>query len=281
MESIKRLHRKNPIDWYVYSSAVAIENPNSPEIKFCKDNDIKMSKRDELINLIIKERRLKLIAVAGTHGKSTTTAMIIWIFKELGLPISYSVGAKMNFGEMGEYNKASEFFVYEADEFDRNFLSFDPYISVITGVSWDHHEIFPSREDYQKAFIEFIEQSKHTIVWGEDHDYLGLEDSSKIIVENSQNLHINKITLDGQFNRLDAYLAVRVLHELTREPVDNLIPIINKFPGLKRRMEQIIPNLFSDYAHTPEKIQGAMSVALEMASKKHQRVVVIYEPLTD
>ena len=280
-ENIQRLNRRNPIDWYVYSSAILLENPNSPEVNFCRENNIKISKRDELLNLIIKERKLKLIAIAGTHGKSTTTAMVIWLFKELGLPISYSVGAKMNFGEMGEYNKESEFFVYEADEFDRNFLSFEPYISVITGVSWDHHEIFPSREDYQKAFSDFIEQSRHTIIWREDEDYLELYESSRIIVENSQNLHINKITLDGQYNRLDAYLAVRALHEITNEPVDNLIPIINKFPGLKRRMEEIVPNLFSDYAHTPEKIRGAMSAALETAAKMNQKVIVVYEPLTD
>ncbi len=281
LDNISRLHRRQSIDWYIYSSAVSIENSDSPELKFCEDNAIKTSKRDELLNLIIKERKLKLVAIAGTHGKSTTTAMIIWIFKELGLPISYSVGAKTNFGEMGEYDKNSEFFVYEADEFDRNFLSFDPYISVITGVTWDHHEIFPTREDYILAFKEFVEQSKHTIIWSEDEAYLELEDSSKIIVENSQNLHVPKITLDGHFNRLDAYLAVRALHEITNEPIDNLIPIINKFPGLKRRMEEIVPNLYSDYAHTPEKIKGAMSVAIEVANKTHKSVVVIYEPLTD
>jgi UDP-N-acetylmuramate--alanine ligase len=281
LESISRIHRKHPIDWYIYSSAISMENPNSPELEFCKKNDIKVSKRDELLNLIIKDRKLKLIAVAGTHGKSTTTAMIIWLFKELGLPVSYSVGAKMNFGEMGEYTKNSEFFVYEADEFDYNFLSFEPYISVITGVSWDHHEIFPTREDYQKAFTDFIEQSARTIIWQEDQTYLKLLDSSKIIVENSQNLHISNISLDGLYNRLDAYLAVRTLHEITKESVSRLTTIINKFPGIKRRMEEIMPNLYSDYAHTPEKIQGAMSVALEMASRKNQDIIVVYEPLTD
>lgn len=280
-ENITQIHRRHAIDWYVYSSAISMENPNSPELEFCYEEDIKTSKRDELLNLIIKERKLKLIAIAGTHGKSTTTAMVIWLFKQLDLPISYSVGAKMNFGEMGEFSANSEYFVYEADEFDRNFLSFEPYLSLISGVSWDHHEIFPSREEYQKAFIDFIDQSKHTIIWDEDREYLDIGDSSSVIVENSQNLHINQITLFGQYNRLDAYLAVRAVHEITKQPIDKLINIINKFPGLKRRMEEIIPGLYSDYAHTPEKIRGAMSVALEMANKKHKEVVVVYEPLTD
>jgi UDP-N-acetylmuramate--alanine ligase len=280
-DNITQLHRRHAIDWYVYSSAVSIENPNSPELLFCKEEAIKTSKRDELLNLIIKERKLKLVAIAGTHGKSTTTAMVIWLFKQLGIPISYSVGAKMNFGTMGEYKLGSEYFVYEADEFDRNFLSFEPYLSLIAGVSWDHHEIFPSREDYQKAFVDFIDQSAHTLIWEEDQSYLELRDSSRIIVESSQNIHINKITLDGQYNRLDAYLAARALHEITKEPIDKLISTVNEFPGLKRRMEEIISGLYSDYAHTPEKIKGAMSVALEMASKNHKEVVVVYEPLTD
>ena len=64
--------------------------------------------------------------------------------------------------------------MYEADEFDRNFLSFEPHLSLITGVSWDHHEIFPTREDYQAAFAEFIGQSNWTVLWQEDFDYLGL-----------------------------------------------------------------------------------------------------------
>ena len=55
-------------------------------------------------HLILEQKKLKLIAIAGTHGKTTTTAMTIWLFKQLGLPISYSVGAKIPFGDMGEFH---------------------------------------------------------------------------------------------------------------------------------------------------------------------------------
>jgi UDP-N-acetylmuramate--alanine ligase len=281
LDNITRVNRKSPINWFVYSSAVTIENPKSPELMFCKANGIKTSKRDELLNYIIKDRKLKLIAIAGTHGKSTTTAMIIWVLKQLGIPISYSLGAKINFGETGEFNKTAEYFIYEADEFDRNFLSFDPFISVISGVSWDHHEIYPTRDDYKKAFTDFINKSHSVVLWNQDNTYLGLADSSRIIVENEDNIHISKITLEGIYNRLDAYLAIRTVHEITKTPVDILIQHINKFPGLKRRMEEIIPGLYSDYAHTPEKIRGAMSVANEMARKNRKDIVVVYEPLTD
>src|SRR4051812_29088530 len=140
-EDIFALHDKKPIDWFVYSSSI---KDGHPELEFCRQNAIKTSKRDELLNQIISDKKLKLIAVAGTHGKTTTTAMVIWLFKELGLPVSYSVGAKSSFAEMGHFEPGSEYFVYEADEFDRNFLAFEPYLSLIPGVSWDHHEIFPT-----------------------------------------------------------------------------------------------------------------------------------------
>ncbi len=278
---IEQVQKRKAIDWFVYTSALTLEYPNAPELEFCKDQDIKYSKRDELINLILKEKKLKLIAVAGTHGKTTTTAMVIWLFKQLKEPVSYSVGAKISFGEMGEYQPKSEFFVYECDEFDRNFLAFEPYISLITGVSWDHHEIYPTREDYQEAFREFISQSKWTVMWQEDFEYLKLSSDPSYAPQSSANKKIQKIELAGLYNRLDAWLAIQAVHEVTNVPVDKLIEHLNKFPGLQRRMEEIIPGLYSDYAHTPEKIRGAMSVALEMANESGKKLVVVYEPLTN
>lgn len=280
-EGIATVHDKRPIDWLVYTSALTLENPDAPELAFAHEQNIKVSKRDELLNQILQDKQLKLIAVAGTHGKTTTTAMVTWLFKELGLPISYSVGAKLSFGDMGQYEKGSEYFVYEADEFDRNFLAFEPYLSLITGVSWDHHEIFPTREDYQAAFTEFIGQSDWTILWQEDNGYLGLGEDKHRLALDSGKPDIDEIKLAGRYNRLDGWLAIQAVHELTKQPIDKLIGIISRFPGLSRRMEQIAPNLYSDYAHTPEKIRGAMSVATEMAAEKGQNVVVVYEPLTN
>ena len=280
-EQIATTHDREPIDWFVYSSAVPLENPDAPELKFCQEQNIKTSKRDELLNLILQEKNLKLIAVAGTHGKTTTTAMTIWLFKELGLPISYSVGAKISFGDMGQYEEDSEYFVYECDEFDRNFLAFEPYASIITGVSWDHHEIFPTREDYQQAFKEFIDQSEWLEIWREDFEYLGIQQTDHHAVMDSSNPDIEKIKLPGRYNRLDAWLAAKAVRQLTKQPLDKIFQIMDRFPGLQRRMEEIVPGLYSDYAHTPEKIRGAMSVALEMAEASSKDLIVVYEPLTN
>jgi UDP-N-acetylmuramate--alanine ligase len=278
-KAIAAVHERQPIDWFVYTSALPLENPDAPELQFCAEQGIKTSKRDELLNLILADKQLKLIAVAGTHGKTTTTAMAVWLLKQLGEPVSYILPAKTSFAGMGEFDPASRYFVYEADEFDRNFLAFEPFVSIITGVSWDHHEIFPTREDYQQAFLEFISQSRHVFVWQEDADYLGLEMVKNVTVMDPGDS--DAVTLKGKYNRLDARLAMAAVRRLTDAPAAKLRTIMNRFPGLSRRMEQIAPGLYSDYAHTPEKIRGAMSVASEMAAETGQRVVVVYEPLTD
>jgi UDP-N-acetylmuramate--alanine ligase len=125
-EFIAKIHEEKPIDWFVYGSAQPRDFPDHPEFAFCKEHGIKMSLRDEFLGQIIKDKGLKLIAVAGTHGKTTTTAMAVWAFKQLGIPVSYSGGVKLSFGELSEFDPKSRYFVYEADEYDRNFLSFYP-----------------------------------------------------------------------------------------------------------------------------------------------------------
>jgi UDP-N-acetylmuramate--alanine ligase len=280
-EIIQKVHEETPIDWFVYTSALPLENPNAPELLFCKEEGIKSSKRDELLNEILENKDLRLIAVAGTHGKTTTTAMVVWLFTQLEAPVSYLLPAKTSFAELGAYNPDSHYFVYEADEFDRNFLAYEPTISIITGVSWDHHEIFPTIEDYTSAFSEFIGQSRQTLIWQEDYDYLNIEAEARVSVLSSEEPLIQDIKLFGMYNRLDARLAIQAVHDVTKVSLDHLTELMDSFPGLSRRMEQIVPGLYSDYAHTPEKIRGGMSVANEMAAQSGKKLVVVYEPLTN
>lgn len=282
-QGITEVHDRQPIDWFVYTSALTLEDPQAPELIYCQEQGIKVSKRDELLNQILKDKDLKLVAIAGTHGKTTTTALVTWLFKSLSLPVSYLLPAKTSFAEMGEYDKASRYFVYEADEFDRNFLAYEPHASLITGVSWDHHEIFVTREDYQDAFKEFIGQSDKTLIWDEDADYLGLSESigENVEILDSGDTRIRDLKLAGQYNRLDAWLAIQALRQLTHESLNTLINLANSFPGLSRRMERLSGDLYSDYAHTPEKIRAAMSVATELAAIKGQDLVIVYEPLTN
>ncbi len=281
-EHIAAVHAARPIDWFVYSSAVTMEHAELPaELRFCQEHGIRTSKRDEFLNMLIEQKQLKLVALAGTHGKSTTTAMVIWLCRELGLPVSYALGVKVSFGELSLFDPASEYFIYECDEFDRNFLSFKPYLSGITGLAWDHHEIFPTLDNYNQAFRDFISQSRQTLIWQGDLEHIGLATNEQITALDPGNAAIDSLQLRGRFNREDAWLAMQIVSQMTGKQPSALQPLMDRFPGLKQRMELLAPNLYTNYAHTPEKIRGGMSAALEIAAENHQDLVVLYEPLTN
>lgn len=280
-EAIRRLHQKKPIDWFVYSSALPDSGSGHPELQFVREKNIKNSKRDELLNEILTSENLKLIAIAGTHGKTTTTAMVIWLFKQLDIPLSYSLGAKISFGDMGHFDPGSKFFVYECDEFDRNFLAFHPSLSLISGVTWDHHEIFPTVDDYKQAFRDFIAQSQRTVLWDREMRYLDLAPGDNFMVLDLGDDRVDKIKIAGRYNREDAWIAIHAAAEIAQEPVGKLIEIAGQFPGVGRRFEKVAENLYSDDAHTPEKIRGCMSVAGELSFKTGQKIVIVYEPLTN
>ena len=248
------------IDWFVYTSALPKDHP---EILVAQEYGIRISKRDALIAKLVDELKLKMVAVAGTHGKTTTTALIVWTLEKLGIPISYLVGTTLGFAKAGEYKKGSEFLIYEADEYDRNFLNFQPWLSVVTSVSYDHPDIYKTKAEYDAAFAQFIRQSRKTIL------------DKKI---NS------KIKLAGEVRRYDATLALEAVKNVLKEARvekenSEIIEIINQFPGVGRRFEKIGDGVYSDYAHHPEEIEATVEVAKEQAEILEKAgVVVVYEP---
>lgn len=274
--TIASIHAQKPIDWYVYSSAVAIENPDAPEIVFCREHEIRMSKRDELLNEIIRQKNLRLIAIAGTHGKTTTTAMAVWLCTQLNLPISYTLAAKASFADMAHFDAKANYFIYECDEFDRNFLQFYPHISLITGIDWDHPDIYPTQETYNTAFRTFLDQSDSSYLWQVDADQLKLSPDPRRHMLDQNSESIAQITLAGEVNRRDAWLVAQGLCEITGKTVPELLKILGDFPGVSRRFERITENLYSDYAHTPPKIRGALQLGQEVAG---DNLVVVYEGL--
>lgn len=272
---LQQVHEQKPIDWLIYSSAVAMENTDHPELAFCSNLQIKTTKRNEFINYFIEAHNLELIALAGTHGKTTTTAMVIWAMQQLQIPISYSVGAKMPFADMGHYEKQARYFVYEADEFDRNFLSFYPKLSLITGIDWDHPDIYPTRTDYEAAFRDFLEQSEQAVLFSDDAQRLQLSNEAKFTILDQD--QTNQSQLIGQVNRKNAALVAASVQLLSDVSPEVLSQTLNNFPGLSRRFEQIAEHIYSDYAHTPPKIRGALQTAQEIAHGAN--IVVVYEGL--
>jgi UDP-N-acetylmuramate--alanine ligase len=271
---IAEIHSRKPIDWFVYSSALP---QGHPELEFCQQNNIRVSKRDEFLNELIRSQGLKLIAIAGTHGKTTTSAMAIWLFKQAQAPASYLMGGKIGFGELAVLDEKSRYFIYECDEFDRNFLSFYPEVSMISGIDWDHPDIYPTREGYYEAFGEFIDQSQLTYLWHDDAEKLALEATSNLKVLDEKDAGIDvKLKLPGHVNRLDAMLVAQTLQPVLDKSLEWVFEQLNHFPGVSRRFEKLADNLYTDYAHTPPKIRGALQLAHEVAD---DNVVVVYEGL--
>lgn len=269
---IEAVNNKQSIDWLVYSSALPDDHP---ELTFAKTHNIKVSKRDEFINELLKKQSLSMIAVAGTHGKTTVTGMIVWLFKQLNIPISYSIGTTISFGPPAQYQTASQYFVYEADEFDRNFLQYKPKISAITSVDFDHVDTYPTQADYNYAFTDFIDQSGYTLLWQNDADKLTINDKSTIEILAERDPGVTQLKLPGEHTRRNAWLAVQTVHQLLPEhDTQDLIEIVSAFPGTNRRFEKIAPNIYTDYAHHPTEITATIQAALEL----NKNVVVVYQP---
>lgn len=270
-EEIAKLHTTHPIDHVVYTAGLP---DTHPELVFARAHNIRTTKRHELLNLIISEKNLKLIGISGTHGKTTTTGMVIWLLQQLGVPLSYSIGTNISFGPAGKYEQGSEYFVYEADEFDRNMLQFHPYLALLPAVTYDHPDVYDSPEDYQQAFRQFVKQSNHTVLWQHIADYLGLQSSPNLTIL-GPDAPKNQIKLAGEHIRANAWLAVQaVLRLQPQADVDRLIAIINDFPGTQRRFEKLAPNLYTDYAHHPHEIAAMIQLAGELS----KNIVAVYQP---
>lgn len=262
---LQEQHETSPFDWFVYTASLP---DNHPELVRARKLGIRVTKRDELLAHIIAEKNLKLIAVAGTHGKTTTTGMIIWLAKYFNIPISYSVGTTLSWGPSGKYTPGSEYFVYECDEFDRNFLHFHPFVSIVTTLEHDHPDTYPTREEYFAAFRQFAEQSESLFTWNEYHSTFG--DAKHISYLDEPN---PMLRLRGEHNRRNASLILAAL-EQSGLPAKYAADGLNTFPGTNRRFEKLGRNLYTDYGHTPAEIAATLQMARELS----EHVVLVYQP---
>jgi UDP-N-acetylmuramate--alanine ligase len=143
------------VDIVVRSSAVPDDNI---EVVTAHEKGIPVQKRVDFLPTVIGDQAC--IAVAGTHGKTTTTAMVAWILTRAGLDPSYIIGSvSKNLGTNAHAGKG-EFFVIEADEYDSMFLGLHPFIAVVTNVEHDHPDCYPTPKSYTQAFLNFLANLK-------------------------------------------------------------------------------------------------------------------------
>jgi len=279
--TIASVHNITPIDWLIYTSALP---GNSPELLYARENGIRATKRDAFLASFIQEKDQRVLAVAGTHGKTTVTAMLVWCFRRLLIPVSYSVGATLSFGAGGTFEPTSRYFIYEADEYDRNFLHFWPDVSLIVSMDYDHADVYPDVDSYRDAFREFASHSRTVLTFDSvDEQVGGLADAMVLV---SGQTTREDIDLAGPTIRDDATLALEALRHLWPELVSHncglsrefdarrIARILAEFPGASRRFEELRPNLYSDYAHHPAEV----AVTVERACELADCVVIVYQP---
>ncbi len=150
-ENLTSLPADQRPDVVLISSAVS---PDNPERQAAAALGLPVVKRFDFLPVLLANRRL--IAVAGTHGKSSTTAMIVHILIRCGLAPGYIIGADLP--EIGNAAAGtSTYFVIEADEYDHMFLGLTPTVAVITNVEWDHPDFYPTPASFRRAFMQFVD----------------------------------------------------------------------------------------------------------------------------
>ncbi len=196
--------------------------------------------------------------------------MFVWTLQQLNVPVSYSIGTTIGFGPSGHFDPQSEYFVYECDEFDRNFLHFSPYLSIITSLDYDHPDTYVTETDYQTAFAQFASQSRQVLTWNDQHAevFNGLPQVS--LLDPSD---INQaIGVNGLYNRRNATLVQTAIKQLGFS--QNTDSALSRFPGTDRRFEKLAENLYSDYGHHPVEIAATLQLAREVSD----HVVLVYQP---
>ncbi len=288
----------------VYSTAVPKDNP---ELVRANELNVPRIRRAEMLAELM---RLKYgIAVAGTHGKTTTSSILATILHQLKIDPTHVIGGVVqNFGGNAQLGK-SEFIVVEADESDGSFLHLNPVLSVITNIDNDHLDFYGSEDKIFQAFEEFInkipfyginafnihDDKLKTLIERTKKPYrtFGIEADCDYEARNlefkkgqsSFDLYLRgskitsvKLNLPGRHNVLNTLGAITVAHQLI-DDLQSICKAVESFSGVGRRFETLYEKdgftIVDDYAHHPTEVQEVLKTAFSL---NLDRLVVIFEP---
>jgi len=249
-------HLKN-VDLLIVTPAVFYQSAKHPELVEGLKRKIVITWQEFLGKVLLKDK--KVIAVAGTHGKSTTTAMIAKLLLDNGFDPIAVVGAKVpEWGGSSRFGKG-EYAVVEADEFNDNFLNYSPVIAVINNIEFDHPDYFKNEAEVRKSFAKFIKRLA----------------GPKILITQKDSLKKRfNLKIWGKHNQDNANMVYLVGKKLGIKEKD-IISSIESFAGIKRRMELIGKRqgvkVYDDYAHHPTAIKATLA-----ALRSHYPKVLIW-----
>ena len=262
----------------VVSTAVPEDNP---ELARARERGQRVIHRGELLAELCAERRL--VAVAGTHGKTTTAGMLAHAMRAAGADPAFFLGGELpGAGPSGEAANAGwgdgEWVVAEADESDASFLHLRPEVAVITNVELDHHSQWASRAELFAAFARFGEPARGLAALAEpDLDPL-VEGRKAVRFDASGPGPALELGVPGRHNELNARAALAAL-ELTGFDLDAAARSLETFPGIVRRLElkgaRDGARIYDDYAHHPTEVRAALSALRELGPR---RLIAVFQP---
>lgn len=230
------------------------------------------------------------IAIAGSHGKTTTTAMLAHVLKSAGLNLTAIVGSRVidwqSGAVAGDLSKKDALFVLEADEYKEAFLNYRPFGAIITNIDYDHPDYFPDKQSYLNAFLKFIAlipENGFLIINGNDSDLVGIAEtaSCKVIKVDESNFTDMKLQSIGNHNLFNANLTLRASEELGVNDKQAVMSLEN-FGGTARRQEFVgrvgESLIFDDYAHHPTEIQATLSAL--RGKYRGRQIIAVFQPHT-
>lgn len=293
-------------DIAIYTSAVKEDNPEAVKAGRL---GIKLMKRAEMLGAIVNS--MFLIAIAGTHGKTTTTAMIGKLLIDAGMDPLIFVGGNFELfgGGASRFGKGN-FAVVEADEYDRSFLTLTPDVSVITSIDEDHLDIYKDIEEIKSTFRKFCGLSKpegRLIYCGDDDNIRDFIESLKIekfsygfrddnflkiteiksgennifySVKNTQSTYKDiKLNLLGRHNVLNSAACFAVSKVLNIDP-ETYRESIAGFKTVDRRLQLRYDSkgirIYDDYAHHPREISSSIEGLKEFHNSSH--LIAVFQP---
>ena len=291
-----------PLEFTEDKNALIVYTPaipkNHQQFNFFKAEGFTLEKRAVVLGKITKG--IYTLAVAGTHGKTTTTAMLAHLLKETGEEVTaFLGGVAENYGSnlVMSGNKVT---VVEADEFDRSFLQLSPNIAAITSMDADHLDIYGENEQLQQSFLDFVAlvPQDGTLFYKNglplQGTSVGVEDGADVTAENvrvengSYYFDLNfrgkiykdfSLSLPGKHNLFNAVTALAMAIEFGCPP-SGLARALTVFKGVHRRFSYRIKSddlvLIDDYAHHPAEISAVHQAVREMHAGKE--VLVVFQP---
>jgi UDP-N-acetylmuramate--alanine ligase len=272
----------------VVSTAIGADNP---ELALARERGLGPIHRGALLAELCAEKRL--IAVAGTHGKTTTTAMAVWALRAIGADPAFFVGGEVpGLGEEGEAANAGwgagEWVVAEADESDASFLELAPEVAVVTNLEMDHHTRWGSLAELQRAFEHFAAPATGAVLPAEDdappataaplYDRIA---AGKSIVRFSDRVPGPAdlgLAVPGLHNRANARAALAAI-ELAGLDAGAAAEALAGFPGVRRRLElkgsRGGVRIYDDYAHHPTEVRAALSALRELGP---EHLIAVFQP---